>query len=123
MTVAYYNGIDNSIDINSGRGYTRNERIKPDFAAPGVDVLGAALRGQFVRRTGSSIAVGVTAGAAALLLEWIVYQLGGEGIDTIQIKSLLILGTVRDPLNTYPNREWGYGRMNLYRTFDEVRRY
>jgi len=123
ITVAYYNGADNSIDINSGRGYTRNERIKPDFAAPGVDVLGAALRGQFVRRTGSSIAVGVTAGAAALLLEWIVYQLGGEGIDTIQIKSLLILGTVRDPLNTYPNREWGYGRMNLYRTFDEVRRY
>lgn len=123
ITTAYYNGADNSIDINSGRGYTRNERIKPDFASPGVNVLGASVRGQFVRRTGSSIAAGVTAGAAALLLEWIVYQLGNEGIDSIQIKSLLILGTVRNPLVTYPNREWGYGRMNLYRTFDEVRRY
>lgn len=123
ITTAYYNGADNSIDINSGRGYTRNERIKPDFASPGVNVLGASVRGQFVRRTGSSIAAGVTAGAAALLLEWIVYQLGNEGIDSIQIKSLLILGTVRNPLLTYPNREWGYGRMNLYRTFDEVRRY
>lgn len=123
ITTAYYNGADNSIDINSGRGYTRNERIKPDFASPGVNVLGASVRGQFVRRTGSSIAAGVTAGAAALLLEWIVYQLGNEGIDSIQIKSLMILGTVRNPLDTYPNREWGYGRMNLYRTFDEVRRY
>ena len=40
MSVSYYNGTDNSIDINSGRGYTRNGRIKPELAAPGVAVTG-----------------------------------------------------------------------------------
>lgn len=34
MSVAYYNGTDNSVDINSGRGYTRNGRIKPELAVP-----------------------------------------------------------------------------------------
>ena len=35
MTVAYYNSVDNAVDINSGRGYTRSNLIKPDFTAPG----------------------------------------------------------------------------------------
>lgn len=123
ITVAYYNGADNSIDINSGRGYTRSNIIKPSFAAPGVQVLGATNRGQFVRRSGSSIATGITAGASALLLEWVVYQLGQSGVDSLQIKNMLILGTERIPGETYPNRAWGYGQLNLYRTFDEIRRY
>ena len=29
MTVSYYNSQENTVDINSGRGYTRDERIKP----------------------------------------------------------------------------------------------
>lgn len=123
MTVGYYNGSDNSIAIRSGRGYTRSERIKPDFVAPGVDVTGAATRNQFVERTGSSIAVGITAGAAALMMEWIVYQLGEANVDSIQIRNLLILGTERNVNETYPNREWGYGRINLYNTFDVLRRF
>lgn len=123
ITVGFYNGSNNSIDINSGRGYTRTERVKPEFAAPGVNVLGAGRRDEFVRRSGSSIAVGITAGACALLLEWIVNQLGEGGIDTIQAKNLLILGTSRSPDEEYPNQEWGYGRLNLYGTFDEFRRY
>lgn len=123
ITVAFYNGSDNSIDINSGRGYTRTGRVKPEFAAPGVNVLGAGRRDQFVRRTGSSIGVGITAGACALLFEWIVNQLGESGIDSIQIKNLLILGTTRSPVGDYPNQEWGYGRINLYQTFDTFRRY
>ncbi len=93
MTVGYYNGDDNSIAIRSGRGYTRSEKIKPDFVAPGVNVTGAAMRNQFTERTGSSLAVGITAGAVALMLEWIVYRLGKSGIDFIQIRNLLVLGT------------------------------
>lgn len=123
ITVGFYNGNDNSIDINSGRGYTRTERIKPDFAAPGVNVLGAGLGGQFVRRSGSSIAVGITSGACALMLEWFVNVLGQTGTDTIEIKNLLILGASRSPVDGYPNRQWGYGKMNLYQTFEEFRRY
>lgn len=122
MTVGFYNGNDKSIAISSGRGYTRGNIIKPNFVAPGVNVTGAVTRNRFTKRTGSSIAAGITAGAAALLLEWILYQLGEESIDSIQIRNLLTLGTERISGGEYPNREWGYGMLNLYRTFEEIRR-
>lgn len=122
MTVGFYNGSDNSIAISSGRGYTRGGIIKPNFVAPGVNVTGASTRNQFTKRSGSSIAAGITAGASALLLEWIVYQLGEGAADSIQIRNLLTLGTERTLNEVYPNRTWGYGRLNLYRTFDELRR-
>ena len=121
MTVASYNGADKSIAIDSGRGYTRGGRLKPEFAAPGVDVMGAVSRGQFTKRTGSSIATGITAGATALLFEWIVYQLGRTNIDSIQLKNLMILGTERKDTEVYPNRSWGYGSLNLYNTFEQLR--
>ena len=121
MTVASYNGADNSIAIDSGRGYTRGGRLKPEFAAPGVEVTGAVSRGQFAKRTGSSIAAGITAGATALLFEWMVYQLGRTNIDSIQLKNLMILGTERKDTEVYPNRSWGYGSLNLYNTFEQLR--
>lgn len=122
MTVGFYNGADNSVAISSGRGYTRNGVIKPNFVAPGVNVTGAGVRNQFGERTGSSIAVGITAGASALLLEWILYQLEEEVVDSIQIRNLLILGAERDDNADYPNRIWGYGRLNLYQVFEALRR-
>ena len=79
-------------------------------------------RNQFAQRTGSSIAAGITAGASALLLEWIVYQLGEGEADSIQVRNLLTLGTERLADELYPNRTWGYGRLNLYQTFEELRR-
>lgn len=122
MTVGFYKGEDKSIAISSGRGYTRGNIIKPNFVAPGVNVTGAITRNQFAERTGSSIAAGITAGAAALLLEWILYQLGEESVDSIQIRNLLLLGTERMEGETYPNRVWGYGMLNLYQAFDKIRR-
>ena len=121
ITAAYYNGENNSIAIDSGRGYTRNETIKPDFAAPGVEVLSAAKRNQFVRRSGSSIATAVTAGASVLLMEWLYYRMGRRNVDTLLIRNLLLLGTERVDSEEYPNRRWGYGAINLYRTFESLR--
>ncbi len=122
ITVGFYNGAENSVAISSGRGYTRGRGIKPDFVAPGVNVIGAVLRNQFAERTGSSVATGITAGAAALMLEWVVYTLGFRAADSIQVRSLLTLGTERTDGETYPNRIWGYGRLNLYQSFEELRR-
>ena len=122
MTVGFYNGVENSVAISSGRGYTRGRGIKPDFVAPGVNVTGAVLRNQFAERTGSSIAVGITAGAAALMLEWVIYVRGFQAADSVQVRSLLSLGTDRIEGETYPNRTWGYGTLNLYQSFEELRR-
>ena len=96
--------------------------MKPDFAAPGVDVTGAVLRNRFFERTGSSVAAGITAGAAALMLEWVVYRLRERDIDSNQIRNLLLLGTEKRDGEVYPNREWGYGKLNVYHTFETIRR-
>lgn len=121
ITAAFYNGTENSIAIQSGRGYTRTEQIKPDFAAPGINVKGAVPGGGFAIRSGSSVSAAITAGAAALLLEWILYFAGSRGVDTRQLKNLLILGARQRPGETYPNKEWGYGALDLYRTLDRLR--
>lgn len=121
MTVAYYNGRDNAVDINSGRGYTRDRRVKPDFAAPGVSITGAGLNGGFVTRSGSSAATGLTAGAVALLLGWFEQQPGARGGSTSQIRNLIVLGAEQRPEMNYPNEEWGYGTLDLYRLLDTLR--
>ena len=121
ITAAFYNGRETSVDIHSGRGYTRTDKIKPDLAAPGVDVKGALPGGRFTVRSGSSGAAAITAGAAALLMEWILYYTGSRGADTLQLKNLLILGARQRPGEDYPNREWGYGTLDLYRTLDRLR--
>lgn len=122
LTVGFYNGSENSIAIRSGRGYTRSNRIKPDLVAPGVDVSGLSAVGQTVTRTGSSIAAGIAAGATALLMEWIVYRTDSETGSAMQIRNLLLIGAEQRPDEVYPNREWGYGSLNLYHTFDVLRR-
>ena len=122
MTVAYYNGRENGVDINSGRGYTRDGLIKPDYAVPGVEVTGAGLNGSFVTRTGSSVATGIAAGAAALLMEWILEQPEARGVNSSQIRNIILLGTDQRAMVEYPNREWGYGTMNLFQSLDTLRR-
>lgn len=112
---AYYDGADGSLAVSSGRGFTRTGEIKPDIASPGVNVLGLNQRGQFVTKSGSSIAAALSAGGAALLLEWLVRD--GKAPDSKQIKNLFILGAKYQPNLTCPNREWGYGKMDLYNTF------
>ncbi len=121
MTVAFYNGIDNSVDINSGRGYTRDGRVKPDYAVPGVMVTGAGLNNEFVVRSGSSVAAGIAAGASALLMEWVLSQPGARGVNSSQIRNIILLGAQQRPGAENPNQEWGYGTMDLYRSLDILR--
>lgn len=121
IVVSYYDGSNNSIALSSGRGYTRTERINPDITAPGINVKGALPDGRYAVRSGSSVSAGITAGAAALLVEWIIYQIGSPIIDSYQIKSLFIIGAKRPPFMVYPNREWGYGQLNVYNIFEEIR--
>ena len=121
IIVSYYNGNTDALSQASGRGYTRFQQINPNIAAPGVDVTGALPGGRFAPWTGASVAASITAGAIALMLEWLLSYENVPGIDSYQIKSLLILGTVRPKTMEYPNREWGYGQLNLYNTFETIR--
>ncbi len=123
LTVAAYNHTNNSIYIHSSRGYTLSGRVKPDLAAPGVDVqgpaVGAAIESdlRFTRRSGSSVAAAVAAGAIADIFTWGFTYNHDPDLSNTAVSSLLIRGADRNPAFTYPNPIWGYGTLNLYQTF------
>lgn len=122
MTAGGYNAGNGSIYLNSSRGYTASGQVKPDFAAPGVNVIGPVPGNRFEARSGTSIAAAITAGAAALYLEWAVERGYNTDITNAEIKNDFIRGAVRLESRVYPNREWGYGTLNLYQTFEQLRR-
>lgn len=122
ITASTYNAANNSLYINSGRGYTRNNQIKPDFAAPGVGLDAPTTQGRYSDRTGSCASSALTAGAAALLMEGGLRRDPPRFFTTAEIRSLFLRGTRRSSIYTYPNREWGYGTMNIYDTFESFLR-
>ena len=122
LTISTYDHVSNSIYIHSSRGYTRSGRIRPDLAAPGVNVQGPALtQPQMTRRTGASIAAAITAGAVADLFTWGIVDGNQPTLSNSAITSILTRGAVQNPALTYPNREWGYGTLNLYNSFLSLR--
>jgi len=123
ITVGAYQPRNNSIYIDSGRGFTRNGRIKPDLAAPGVQVSTFAPGNRFTTFTGTSAAAAITSGAAALMLEWGIVRRQRTNMDTQDIKQLMIRGAFRRAAELYPNRSWGYGTLDLYASFMELGRF
>lgn len=122
ITVGAYDHTTGGIDIHSSRGYSRSGLIKPDLAAPGVNILGASLRsGSYVRMSGTSAAAAHVAGAAALLLRWGVLENNEFYMTSSTIKTILIRGAQRNPALTYPNRAFGYGTLDLYQSFIRLR--
>lgn len=115
ISVSTYNAANNSFYIDSGRGYTRNGLVNPDFAAPGVNV--STIRG---RETGSSLAAAITGGAVAQFMQWAVVQGNNRSVASREIKNYFIRGASRNFDMVYPNREWGYGRLNVVGTFDAL---
>lgn len=121
ITVTAYSHTNNSLYTYASRGYTALDLVKPDIAAPGVNIICPTLNNQFTRSTGSSIAAAQVAGVSALLLEWGILRNNYKLMDTLIIKRMLIGGAKRDPNISYPNREWGYGILDLYNTFLTLR--
>lgn len=121
MTMTAYNHLNGSIYASASRGYNARNQIKPDLAAPGVNITGPGLRKNFVTRTGTSVAAAHSAGILALFLQW---NFENQNIGLLyagQIQSLFLKSAVRDDEFEYPNPIWGYGIMNVERAFEEFR--
>ena len=121
LTVSAYDHTTGGIYIHSSRGFSRSGQIKPELAAPGVNITGAGLRSGFVQRSGTSAAAAHAAGAAAILLHWGILERNDPFMNTSAIKTYLIRGAKRNPALTYPNREFGYGTLDLYQAFLRLR--
>lgn len=120
ITTAAYSAYNNSLYLNSSRGFTRTGQIKPDFAAPGVNVYGPAPNGGFTSVTGTSASAAITAGACAQIIEWGMRRTPPRIFNNAELKSLFIRGADRSRDTLYPNREWGYGTLNVYQVFTSL---
>ena len=121
ITITAYNSQDDSLYLNASRGYTRIGVVKPDLAAPGVEVLGPTLDQGFAAATGTSVSAAHAAGIAAMLLEWGMVRGNYPNMGTVELKIFLIRGARRNQGMSYPNRDWGYGILDIFNTFDVIR--
>ncbi len=120
ISVTAYNTEDSSLYINAGKGYTRTNIVKPEIAAPGVNILSPSLNHDFVRVTGTSAATAHAAGAAALMLEWGIVRGNYPRMNTEDLKIFMIRGAKRKPDLIYPNYDWGYGILDVFNIFLEL---
>jgi hypothetical protein len=116
IAVSAYHPANASFYIESGRGFSRNGLPRPDVSAPGVDV--STIYG---KQSGSGFAAALTAGAVAQLMQWAVVERNNIFADSRVVKGYLIRGARRQADLSYPNKEWGYGRLDLVGTFTSLR--
>lgn len=121
ITVTAYDHRNEGIYMFAGRGYTRNNMVKPDLAAPGVSIYCPTTFGETFK-SGTSLAAAETTGIAAMVLEWGIIRKEYPFMTGIDVKQFLIDGVYRSHEIKYPNAEWGYGILDIYETFLKVRK-
>lgn len=120
LTVTAYNEQNNSILINSSRGYKADGEVEPDIAAPGYMLPCPVTNNSYGSATGTGAACAHTAGIIAMLMEWAVLQGNYTTITGRNINRLLIRGAKRDNNMTYPNPIWGYGLVDVMGVFQSL---
>lgn len=113
VTVGGYDTNSGGLYIDTGRGFSKNFEIKPDIVAPAVSL--STVRGT---QSGTSYAAALTVGAAAQFYEWAVTQGNRPLVYSRELKNYLIRGAGRTMDRNYPNREWGYGTLDIQGVFD-----
>ena len=118
ITVTAYQYRDNSLYVQASRGFMPDGNVVPQVAAPGVQIRVPQLNGLYGLASGTSLSAAQTAGAAALLFEWAVVRGNRPYFTGSSVKNYITRGAKREDRLTYPNRDWGFGRMDLYHTFE-----
>jgi hypothetical protein len=120
ITVAYYNQQIDTVVLDSGRG-DLSVKIKPDIAAGGINAVTTGLGSSKEVVNGSSVGAAVVAGASALIFEWGIVKGNDPTMYAAKLKAYLIRGASRRAGDIYPNTEWGFGKLNLINTFENIR--
>lgn len=120
LTVGAYDIVTNSYADFSGRDRNIGEEersffaadVKPDIAAPGVDITAPATGGGYASFTGTSFATPIVTGSVALLMEWGIIRGNDLFLYGEKVKAYLRKGA--KPLGgevLYPNPRNGWGAL------------
>lgn len=119
VTVGYY-GSNHTIIAASGKGFNTNNRFNPDLATIGTNILTTEVSGGVTTISGSSAATAIVAGVCALLLQWGIINGNDKTMYSKKIRTYLIYGAYRNPIYKFPNREIGFGELDLLNTFEVI---
>ncbi|MCH5266318.1 MAG: S8 family peptidase [Lachnospiraceae bacterium] len=114
ITVGAYNSDTDSFAFFSGQGYVCCHLVKPDLAAPGVNIVSCAPGGGYTAKSGTSMACPFVTGSAALLMQYGIVQGYDPYLYGQKVKAYLIRGA--RPLSVYgqyPNESVGWGVLCL----------
>ena len=119
ISVGAYDDATQAYADFSGRGFARlGHPIKPELAAPGVNIITARAGGGYEAVTGTSFAAPFVTGSAALMMQWGIVNGNDPYLYGEKLKAYLIRGARSLPGEAvYPNERVGYGALCLERSF------
>ena len=121
LSVAYYNQNNNSIVGESGRGFTRDNRIKPEITAGGISATILKPGGATGIASGSSVASALVTGICASIFQWAIVDGNNPNIQSQEVVTYVIRGARMIGGYSYPNKEWGYGAIDVQGILDSIR--
>jgi subtilisin family serine protease len=122
ITVGAYDNRYESIWIGSSKGPTKGVSMKPDFVAPGVNIISVYGNDSYRTGTGTGISSSVTSGMLALIMEYLSKQGRYPKLLLYSqvLKTYLMIGASRNELYEYPNDSQGYGLIDFRRTIQII---
>ncbi|WP_346905878.1 S8 family peptidase [Clostridium sp.] len=121
ITTSFYDQNNNTIAVESGRGFTADNRIKPNLTTGGINALTTGLNNENTVLSGGSVAGAVLCSATLLMLQWGIVLRNDINMYGPTITSYLTRGTSKRAGDIYPNPQWGYGMLNLQGSFENLR--
>lgn len=111
IAVSAYDARQNSYASFSGRGWADViYGVRPDLAAPGVEITTTAVGGGYVSVTGTSFATPFVTGSAVLLMEWGIVRGNDPYLYGEKVRAYLRRGARQLPgYEQWPNNMLGYG--------------
>lgn len=120
ITAAAYNQNNNNLLAYSGVSF-RNQYINNiDFAAGGVNTPTVGLNNTVAIINGTSLSAAVGAGACCLLFQWGIVNKNYPYMYAQSMKTFLSRGTLERRGDVYPNPQWGFGILNVYKLFENI---
>lgn len=120
ITTGFYNAYSNGIVAESGRGFTRDNLVKPNVITPGINVTAPSANNQFRPFSGSSAATALLAGGISQLQQWRLDSDIPSIINANSMNAYITRGAIRDNELNYPNPVSGYGKTNIYNVFQSL---
>lgn len=120
INTSYYNQNNGAIVSESGRGYTMKDYIQPIITAGGINAITTKPGGGTITMSGASVAGAILAGCCALIIQWAVVDGNDPQMYATKLQAYIIRGARKREGDTYPNRQCGYGILDMQEIFKSL---